>query len=337
VQTYCRELLRALPAEVDADLTVLVQRRAEGELPPEMPRRVRRDSDGVRRTIEGLRGAGPADLVHGLDVDLPLRRKSLSVATVHDLSLFDEPTAFGWARRVGKQVTTRRSIRRADAVIAVSAFTAERVRAHFGRDAYVVLEAPGSGFVPPSAEAVAAVRSRFSLPERFVLHVGNLEPRKDVPTLARAAALAGLPLVLAGGHIVTIDAPPGAVLLGQVGSRDLPALYGAATVVAYVSRYEGFGLPPVEAMACGATVMATRCGALPDVAGDGIEFVPVGDADAQANALRDLANDPARRAERSRAGLLAAARLSWAATARGTAAVYRSLGIAPRPIAGPVA
>jgi len=252
---------------------------------------------------------------------------------VHDLSLFDEPTAFGFARRVGKQITTRRSIRRADAVIAVSAFTAERVRARFGRDSTVVLEAPGPGFAPPSAVAVAAVRERYSLPGQFVLHVGNLEPRKDVPTLARAAAAAGLPLVLAGGHIVTVDAPAGALVLGQVVPVDLPALYGAATVVAYVSRYEGFGLPPVEAMACGATVMATRCGALPEVAGGAIEFVPAGDADRQAAVLRELAHDPDRRAERARAGLVAARRLSWAETARGTAAVYRSLGL----VAGSVA
>ena len=188
-------------------------------------------------------------------------------------------------------------------------------------------ELPCLGFVPPGDDVVAAVRTRLALPQQFVLHVGNLEPRKDVPTLARAAAIAGVPLVLAGGHIVTIDAPPGAQLLGQVDADDLPALYAAATVVAYVSRYEGFGLPPVEAMACGATVMATRCGALPEVAGDGIEFVPIGDADAQAAALRDLVNDPGRRAERSRAGVAAAGRLSWTAAAGGTVDVYRSLGV----------
>jgi glycosyltransferase involved in cell wall biosynthesis len=327
VQTYCRELLRAMPSEIDADLTAVVQQRAVGELAGDLQRVIRRDSDGVRRTVESLRGVGRADLVHGLDVDLPARTRAASVATVHDLSLFDEPSAFGWARRVGKQVTTTRSIRRADAVIAVSPFTAERVRARFGRDSHVVLEAPGAGFFPPSVEAVAAVRKRYALPERFVLHVGNLEPRKDVPTLARAAAAAGLPLVLAGGHIVTIDAPPGATLLGQVDPQDLPALYVVATVVAYVSRYEGFGLPPVEAMACGATVMATRCGALPEVAGDGIEFVPIGDADAQGAVLRELAHDAARRAERARSGLVAAGRLSWAAAARGTADVYRKLGV----------
>jgi glycosyltransferase involved in cell wall biosynthesis len=327
VQTYCRELLRALPGAVDANLVAVVQTRAQGELGPGVASSVRRDCDGVRRTIEGLRGVGAADLVHGLDVDLPLRPGAPSVATVHDLSLFDEPSAFGWSRRVGKQVTTRASIRRADAVIAVSSFTAERIKARFGRDSHVVLEAPGPGFAPPTRDTIDAVRARYSLPDEFVLHVGNLEPRKDVPTLARACAQAGIALVLAGGHIVTVDAPAGAVLLGQVAPEDLPPLYAAATVVAYVSRYEGFGLPPIEAMACGATVMATRCGALPDVAGDGIEFVAAGDVNAQAGALRDLVNDPARRSERARAGFVAAARLSWDATATATVDVYRSLGV----------
>jgi glycosyltransferase involved in cell wall biosynthesis len=136
-----------------------------------------------------------------------------------------------------------------------------------------------------------------------------------------------VPVVLAGGAVTTIDAPAGAQLLGHVSQADLPALYVAATVVAYVSNYEGFALPPVEAMACGATVVATRVGALPDVAGDGIEFVPIGDEQRLASVLRELFDDEARRTERRDAALRAAQALSWDQAATETVAVYRSLGV----------
>jgi len=191
----------------------------------------------------------------------------------------------------------------------------------------VVHEAPGPMFQPPVPDAVDDVRRRFSLPPAFVLHVGNLEPRKQVPVLAAACNLAGVPLVLAGGAVTTIEAPVGAQLLGHVSQADLPALYAAATVVAYVSNYEGFALPPVEAMACGATVVATRVGALPDVARDGIEFVPIGDEQQLAKVLRELFDDESRRTERRDAALRAARALSWDTAARQTVDVYRALGV----------
>ena len=298
VQTYCRELLRTLPLELDADLTAVVQHRAEGELPTGMKRRVRHDCDGLRRTIESLRSPGPADLVHALDVDLPLRPGAPSVATVHDLSLFDEPAAFG-ADASGRQAGHDPALdRRADAVIAVSAFTAERVRARFGRESHVVHEAPAPGFSPPSIDAVTA-DTRAIRASRAV-RAARRQPR--APQGCAHSGARQQPQAFRSCSPEATSSPstrrPARRVLGQVAPADLPALYGAATVVAYVPRYEGFGLPPIEAMACGATVMATRCGALPEVAGDAIEFVPIGDADAQAGALRDLVNDPARRNER---------------------------------------
>jgi glycosyltransferase involved in cell wall biosynthesis len=328
VQTYARELLRALPPVVDAELAAVVQSNAVGELPPDVRAIVRRPCAGARRIVEGLRGVGPATLVHGLDVELPLRPGAPTVTTVHDLALFDEPGAFTVAKRIGKPYSVRHAIKAADAVIAVSSFTAERVKALFARDAVVVHEAPAPMFAVPSTDAVDAVRARFDLPAEFVLYVGNLEPRKDAPTLASACRLADVPLVLAGGAITTVDAPAGVRALGHIAHDDLAALYASATVVAYVSRYEGFALPPVEAMASGATVMATRVGALPDVVGDGVEFVPIGDAEQQAKVLRALFADSDRRAARRAAGLAAAAALTWDAAARGTAAVYRTLGVA---------
>ncbi|MCZ7534839.1 MAG: glycosyltransferase family 4 protein [Acidimicrobiia bacterium] len=327
VQTYIRNLVRALPECVEAELAAVVQSDATGELPSGVAAMERRSCYGVRRSLEGLRSVGAADLVHGLDVDLPLRPGAPTVSTVHDLSFLDVPWAYGRLHRVAKLSTMRRSVRRADALIAVSGFTADRIRHHFRRDAEVVHLAPAPGFAPPAPGDVAAVREAYGLPAEFVLHVGNLEPRKDVPTLAAACREAGVLLVLAGGSIATVDVPAGARLLGYVDVARLPALYAAASAVAYVSRYEGFGLPPLEAMACGAAVVATRVGALPELAEGAVEWVPARDPEAQAVAIRSLVADEEHRSELAAAGLAAVARLSWTETARRTAGVYGSLGI----------
>jgi glycosyltransferase involved in cell wall biosynthesis len=195
VSTYIRELLHALVGEVDADLAAAVRPVGRGELPDGVRPLELAESHGVRRVVAGARGFGPGDLVHGLDVDLPLRRTGLQVATVHDMAIFDVAWAFPRYRVAGERVVLRTALRRADAVIAVSAFTAERVHDLCGRDAVVIHEAPGSAMVPAAAGDVDRVRARYDLPDRFVLHVGNIEPRKDLGTLAEACRIAGVPLV----------------------------------------------------------------------------------------------------------------------------------------------
>jgi glycosyltransferase involved in cell wall biosynthesis len=265
--------------------------------------------------------------VHGLDVDLPIRSTAPTVATVHDLSVFDVPWAFSRYRARGEQFAVRVGIRSADALIAVSRFTAEAIEQRFGRTATVIHLAPAPGFAPASASEQARVIDHYRLPDRFVLHVGTIEPRKDVAGLATACRRVGVPLVLAGAADTDLPTRDGVRFLGYVPAADLAPLYTSATTVAYPSRYEGFGLPPIEAMACGAAVVATAVGALPDIVGTTMPLVRPGDLDELTDVLHAAVHDADQQRLLRRAGAEAVAPLDWSKTAAATIDVYRRLGL----------
>jgi alpha-1,3-rhamnosyl/mannosyltransferase len=172
----------------------------------------------------------------------------------------------------------------------------------------------------------------------YVLAIGTVEPRKDLPTLVRAfgqvaGGRPGLALVIAGSEgwggteldeaIAACPARDRVLRLGWVDDESRDALTKGATVFAYPSRYEGFGLPPLHAMAAGTPVVAGDCGALREVLGDAARLVPPGDADALADALSGLLDDPGQRLDLSRRGRQRAALYSWQACADGIVSLYR--------------
>jgi glycosyltransferase involved in cell wall biosynthesis len=279
-----------------------------------------------------------ADLLHGVHYELPLRARLPALVTVHDLTMVTHPQwheaskvrYFGWAMR--------RAVAAARRVLCVSATTARDLRELLGVPPDRIDVTPlGTDLRPASAEAVDAVRRRLGLDGPYLLGLGTVEPRKDLPTLVRAfASLAGeLPhrLVLAGlagwgaGALAAEVAASGVaeriLLTGYVPEADKAALYSGADVFAYPSRYEGFGLPVLEAMACGTPAVTTTGGSLPEVAGDAAALVEPGDAGALAAAVAKLAADPAARNDAAGRGLARAATFTWERCADLTAAAYR--------------
>ncbi|WP_415976633.1 glycosyltransferase family 4 protein [Rhodococcus sp. 077-4] len=328
VQTYIRELLNELPHCLpEADLAAAVQRDAVSELPHSVRAIERPVTSGAARALLGALPVGACDVVHGLDVDLPLFTKAFTVATVHDLSVIDMPSASSRFRALGEQRLVRHTLRRADLLIAVSRFTADRIKAVSGREATVVGLAPAAWAAVPTDSHVDAVRAKYDLPDRFVMQVGTVEPRKNVQLVADAAENLGIPCLLAGAGSTGPNAPANSRGLGYVDVEDLPALYSAATVTAYASRYEGYGLPPVEAMASGGAVVASAVGALPDVVGDGAVLVESENIDDWVRAMRPIVFDADVRSALVGAAADASLEITWRRTAEATADAYRAAGV----------
>ena len=327
MQTYIREYLREVPALLpDADIAAVVQRDAVGDLPDQVRPVTRPVSSGAIRAVLGSFPTFSCQAFHALDVDLPVATHAFTIATVHDLSVFDMPSASSRFRAAGERRLVSHALRKADLLLAVSQFTAERIKAISGRDCAVVELAPASWARPPDEGAVAAVRAKYGLPQRFVLQVGTVEPRKNVALVAEAAAALDVPCVLAGAGSTGPAAPRSAIGLGYVDVEDLPALYNMATITAYASKYEGFGLPPVEAMACGSAVVASAVGALPQVVGDGALLVSSSRVQEWVTAMRPLLCDAAARETLRTRALAAATTMTWHRTTELSIKACRNAG-----------
>ena len=282
---------------------------------------------------------GPLDVVHGGNYVVPPTRRAARVVTVHDLTvehfpeLCDPPT-------LAYPGLIRRAVAEGAWVHTDSEFVAAEVVATFAVDPARVRAVP-LGVPPLPAAAPAGASLPIDLPEgcrRYVLAVGTIEPRKDYPLLVRAfgavaAAHPDVALVVVGGDgwgaerfaeaVAASPARDRIVRPGYLSDADLAAVLRSAAVLAYPSRYEGFGFPPLQAMAASVPVVATAAGAVPEVVGDGAWLVAPGDVDGLADRLVAALNGGADRDALVARGLARSGAFSWTACAAGLAALYR--------------
>jgi len=316
-ETYVANLLAEL-GRLATDLRLVALTRRPELVPPGVePYEVPARRQEVRMTLvvpRALRRLRPA-LVH-FQYALPPRLQAPAVVTVHDLSFERDAAVMSRLDRLTFRAVVPRAVRRAARVLTVSERTRRDLVQLYGLDEARVVVTP-NGVDPvfcPGADGGSG---------GYALFVGAIQPRKDPLAAATAAAVAGLPLVVAGPERDRALAQElrarGADLRGYVSQDELVELYRGAAALVLPSRYEGFGLPVLEAMATGTPVVATADEALREVAGDAALYAPperLGDALRRAVADRDRL---------VAAGLERARGFTWAETARRTLAVYREV------------
>ena len=283
------------------------------------------DRPGIERLT------GPVDLVHATNFVLPALAGSPGVVTVHDLSFFRDDTWPG-GHRLRDLVPW--SVERAAAVLVPTGAIADEVVVRLRvpeKKVHVTPEGVAPVFFGAGRLADAALAA-LGIPGPYVVATGTIEPRKNLPTLLEAwrkvsPELDGWTLVLAGPKGWGPDLPPtpGVLPVGWVGDETLPGLLAAAELFCYPSLYEGFGLPPLEAMAAGTPAIVGRYSAAPEVLGDAAWLVDPLDAGGFAEALSTLAGDAALRRSYVVAGKAHAAGYTWSRTAATTISAYRSI------------
>jgi glycosyltransferase involved in cell wall biosynthesis len=325
--------------------TVMAGKGNPAQFPGLTMRHSRMNTDSPLRRILWEQLAQPVqlgefDLYHALAFVAPLWLRVPMVVTVYDLSFVHYPQVLTAVRRLYLRLFTRLTCQRARRVIAISHSTAQDVVATLGIPAHKVdVAAPGYNpdlYRPLPPDEVAAFRQRKGLPERFWLFLGTLEPRKNLPMLleayARLPQSERLPLLLGGGKgwkfddiFATIERHhlnDSVRWLDYLPAEELPLWYNSAEAFLFPSVFEGFGLPVLEAMACGTPVMVSNASSLPEVAGSAGFTLPPHDIEAWVDALHIASTDAGWRAGASQQGLLEAGRYGWHITAHETIRSY---------------
>lgn len=336
VERYAQEITRRLPQSVRVIAPAIRIRGAAGHAWEQLrlPRLLR-----PHEVLWSPANSGPL-------------RAARHVVTIHDVSVLEHPEwfsrRFGWWHRT----LLPPLVRRARAVITVSAFSKARLVDCLGVPEERIVAIPNgvdATFQPIDAAERLPVLRRYRLHRPYILTVGSLEPRKNLVRLCEAwrriaPGHPGIDLVIAGRagpsfrHIRAIDRAGSRIrLLGAISDADLPSLYSGALVFAWPSLYEGFGLPVLEAMACGVPVVTSAGSALPEVAGEAGLLVDPTCVDAIAGALDHLIRDPSARARHRELGLARARRFTWERAAAKTWQVLARVLVDPESSCEPLA
>jgi glycosyltransferase involved in cell wall biosynthesis len=353
---YAQELMAALlAADTDNEYVAFYHRPRDAQIDPPLDRIPHLTTNldtkpwrfaallGQSLRISQDRMFPGIDLFHATDHLLPRLTRVRTVFTLHDLIFRLYPGTHKPLNRWFLTLVMPRFLKTADAVIAVSGHTKRDAMRFYDLDEakiHVIYEGVNARFRPAPAEAIASVRQAHDLPPKFILSLGTIEPRKNLTSLLEAYRVlrdqgSELRLVVVGKkgwlyegffhRLRELGLENEVVFTGFVPDADLPAIYSAAELFVFPSLYEGFGLPVLEALACGAPVVTSNRSSLPEVAGDAallVDPTSVGDLE---KAMTTVLERQDIRAELKAKGPRQASRFSWNKAARQTLAVYHSV------------